>query len=317
MDDFTKKRVIFLLIAVLFLPCLVSGASSESFSNALYAGQNKMYTVEIPCTATVILDGSQGSEISLYAKKADSSWIPSAGFVMQYPDISSIKAGSFQTLFLDSGVWYVVAEAEKGFGEYTISIEKSCPITTGCAGAPCSNQGDCTIPAIHKEDVQTGFLRTGESKTYTYLIPGNRSYVEWILNGACDVEVPFFKSKTEMNMFTTKNCGPDFDLYVYKACNPKYYPCAAIGADTGLGSNAYIGIAHPDSNVLYYVKIFGKRGSGEYQLTTRSYSENEITIAGIETREYSGLVAPNQNLTAPDDLEVPIQFPQRLILTGQ
>lgn len=60
--------ILLFVFALISLPCLVSGASSESFSNALYAGQNKMYTINVPCTATLTLSGDQGSEFSMYAK---------------------------------------------------------------------------------------------------------------------------------------------------------------------------------------------------------------------------------------------------------
>jgi hypothetical protein len=268
-----------------------------------------MYTVDIPCTGEVVINGPEGTELFLYAKKADSSWIPSAGYVMQYSDVSSTKPGSSQTLYLDSGKWFIVAESQGGFGEFTMSVDKSCPMTTGCMGLPCSNKEDCITPIVFRDDVQAGYLRTGESKTYAYKIPGNRSYVEWILNGPCDSDLPALKTKAELNDFTTQNCGVDFDLYVYKACNPKYYPCTAFAADVGQGSNAYVGITGPDSDVMYYVKIFGKHGRGEYQLTARTYADKDITIAGIQLAEYSGVVATDQNVTAPDDLTVSVPIP--------
>jgi hypothetical protein len=49
------------------------------------------------------------------------------------------------------------------------------------------------------------------------------------------------QSKADVDLFVTKNCGPDFDVYVYEGCNPKYKPCVAVAADIGLGSNAYVG----------------------------------------------------------------------------
>jgi len=309
MDNFTKRLIILLLIAASFLPCLASGASSESFTNALYPGQNKMYTVDIPCSGEVVINGPDGIELFLYAKKADSSWTPSASYVMQYSDVSSTKPGSSQMLFLDSGKWFIVVESQKGFGEFSMSVKKSCPMTTGCMGLPCSNIRDCIIPTIFTDDVQTGYLRTGESKTYSYKIPGNRSYVEWILNGPCDNDIPELKTKANLNDFVSKNCGVDFDLYIYKACNPKYYPCTAFAADIGQGSNAYIGVSGPDPDVLYYVKIFSKHGRGDYQLTARSYADKDITIAGIEPAEYSGVIASDENVTAPDDLTQSVPIP--------
>jgi hypothetical protein len=309
MDTFIKRMLILLLITASFLPVMVSGASSELYTNALYAGQNKMYNVNIPCTATILLSGPVGTELFLYAKKADSSWIPSDGYVMNYPDVSSTEPGSSQKLSLDSGNWFIVAHSQEGFGEYTMSVDKSCPMGTSCIGTPCTNMEDCIIPKASSEDVQTGFIRTGESKTYAYTMPKNRSYVEWVLNGPCDFDVPQIKTKAELDRFTTKNCGADFDLYIYKSCNPKYYPCKAVAADTGAGSNAYIGVVEPESDTLYYVKIFAKHGRGDYQLTARSYSESNITIAGIQTGEYSGFVAPQTDVNAPDDLDTPIPVP--------
>jgi hypothetical protein len=80
-----------------------------------------------------------------------------------------------------------------------------------------------------------GFLNTGESKTFAYRLMGNRSYVEWILSGPVYESAPLMQSKSDVEMFTTRNCGPDFDIYVYEACNPKYKPCLALAADVGLG----------------------------------------------------------------------------------
>lgn len=301
--------LILFVIAIISLFCVVSGASTESYTNALYAGQNKLYTIEVPCTATVELGGDAGSEFSLYAKKAESASTPSAIHVIRDADISSITPASSQKLYLQSGEWFVVAESERGFAEYTLIIDKECPITTSCSGGPCSNMADCSPPAVYRDNVQSGFLNGGESKTFAYRMTGNRSYVEWVLSGPCDTNAPVMERKQDVDLFVTKNCVPDLDLYVYTACNPKYEPCTAVAADTGLGSNAYVGITHPSRDSLYYVKVYDKRGSGTYYLTARTYTDEDISIAGINPRQYEGYVSSVTNVKAPDDLNMTIPVP--------
>ncbi len=309
MIDQKKIFMILFVFSLITVPGLVCGASSDSFTNALYAGQNKMYTIHVPCTATITLSGDQGSALSLYAKKAVGTWVPSAIQVTRNADASSITPGPSQKIHLESGEWFVVVESESGFAEYTLIIDKECPITTSCSGGPCNNKVDCVPPVVYRDNVQMGFLNTGESKTFAYRLMGNRSYVEWILSGPCDESAPLMQSKSDVEMFTTRNCGPDFDIYVYEACNPKYKPCLALAADVGPGSNAYLGIAHPDEQNLYYVKIYGKRGSGNYRLTARSYTAQDMFIAGIDPTEYHGYVASTTNVKAPDDLNVTIPVP--------
>lgn len=305
-----RKSIIILFVLVLFsFTCLVNGASSESFTNALYAGQYKMYTVQVPCTATLSLDGNPGGQFSVYAQKATGSWVPSPLHIIQYADMSTISPASDQVLYLDSGEWFVVVEAKTGFSEFNLVINKECPITTSCYGSPCTNLADCAPPLVSQENVEAGFLNAGESKTFAYRLFGNRSYVEWILTGPCDSEAPLMENKADIDHFVTKNCGPDLDLYVYSGCNPKYQPCTAIAADTGLGSNAYVGITHPDPETLYYVKVYGKRGSGTYHLTARSYTMEDMNIAGINPKQYVGYVASLTNVKAPDDLNATIPVP--------
>ncbi|NLV28058.1 MAG: hypothetical protein GXY48_12990 [Methanomicrobiales archaeon] len=304
-----KCFIILFLIALISLSCIGSGASSESFSNALYAGQNKMYTIQVPCTATISLDGESDSQFSLFAKKASGTSIPSALHVVRYADVSSIKPDSSQILHLDSGEWYVVVESRTGFAEYHLVVDKECPITTTCYGGPCYNLADCVPLSIYRDNVQSGFLNSGESKTFAYRLTENRSYVEWILSGPCDTNAPLMQNKVDVDLFVTKNCGPDLDLYVYQGCNPKYKPCTAIAADTGFGSNAYVGIAHPETDSLYYVKVYGKRGSGNYHVTARSYTAEDMTIAGINPKQYDGVVARVADTRAPDDLNATIPIP--------
>ena len=69
------------------------------------------------------------------------------------------------------------------------------------------------------------------------------------------------------------------------------------------------GISHPDEQKLYYVKIYGKRGSGNYRLTARSYTGKDMMIAGIKPSEYAGYIASVTDVKAPDDLNVTIPVP--------
>lgn len=304
-----KILSIILLILVISLTGLVSGASKESFTNALYAGQHKLYTIDVPCLATVVLDGHRGAEFSLYAKRTGSGWIPSANHVIRFPDVSTPSPGTNQKLYLDAGEWLVVAESRKGFGEFTLTVSKDCPITTTCMGGPCFSPADYVPATVLINNVQSGFLNTGESKMYVYRLSGDRSYVEWVLSGPCDKTAPMMKTQADVELFRTSTCAPDFNLYVYQSCNPKYYPCKAIAADISPGSNAYVGISGPESDKLYYVKVYGNRGRGDYQLTARTYKGSEMTIAGIKPSEFSGFIATETNVTAPDDLTAEIPVP--------
>ena len=70
-----------------------------------------------------------------------------------------------------------------------------------------------------------------------------------------------------------------------------------------------VGKSHPDEQKLYYVKIYGKRGSGYYHVTARSYTGQDMVIAGIKTSEYDGFIASATDVTAPDDLNITIPVP--------
>ena len=63
--------------------------------------------------------------------------------------------------------------------------------------------------------------------------------------------------------------GNTFDLYVFKDCNPKNSYCNT--RYYSYGPNAYVSVAPPSSGSTYYVMVYARSGSGNYNLKMNSY----------------------------------------------
>lgn len=163
----------------------------------------------------------------------------------------------------------------------------------------CYGGGCQPVSGPYKTDVKTGYLRQGQSATTGYYIPGDRSYIEWILTGPCGEEIipMVMMSGSDVSGLRTRYCGSDFDLYIYQNRNPRPYGGYADYADTSGGANAYVGVSYPRQGVTYYAQVYAKSGSGHYTLTCRSYTthDNVVMMQSPEVMEMmytASMVAP-------------------------
>jgi hypothetical protein len=121
-----------------------------------------------------------------------------------------------------------------------------------------------------------GYLSAGQYRVYGFRIGGDRTYIEWILNGGCgyqDTPVMMSMGTEEVYSWRHTSCGADFDIYVYQ----NRYPCSMCRADrsdTSRSSNAYVGWTSPCAGCYYSVVVYCRSGSGYYDLTSNSYVNN-------------------------------------------
>jgi len=121
-----------------------------------------------------------------------------------------------------------------------------------------------------------GYLSAGQYRVYGFRIGGDRTYIEWILNGGCGYRtspVMMSMGPNEVYSWRQTSCGADFDIYVYQ----NRYPCSSCRADrwdTSRSSNAYVGWANPCTGCYYSVVVYCRSGSGYYDLTSNSYVNN-------------------------------------------
>lgn len=121
-----------------------------------------------------------------------------------------------------------------------------------------------------------GYLSAGQYRVYGFRIGGDRTYIEWILNGGCgyrDTPVMMSMGTDQVYSWRHTSCGADFDIYVYQ----NRYPCSSCRADrwdTSRSSNAYVGWASPCTGCYYSVVVYCRSGAGYYDLTSNSYVNN-------------------------------------------
>lgn len=153
-----------------------------------------------------------------------------------------------------------------------------------------------------------GYLKAGEYDVYTFTITGQRSFIEWVLNGGCGVTprpVLMMGGGTAITDWRAAGCGPDFNLYVYQNRDPRECgACSADRADTSSGTNAYVGWRYPCEGCTYSVVVSCRNGAGYYDLVTNSYvgcgSGEPVTMMGYEDVSlYTGEnVAPDSAFTS-------------------
>ena len=121
-----------------------------------------------------------------------------------------------------------------------------------------------------------GYLSAGQYRVYGFRIGGERSYIEWILDGGCGYQEPpvmMGMGTDQVYSWRQTSCGADFDIYVYQ----NRYPCSSCRADrwdTSRSSNAYVGWDSPCQGCYYSVVVYCRSGSGSYDLTSNSYVNN-------------------------------------------
>ena len=296
------------LILVIITVCITPGSASIgnfwSKSGYLNSGESAMYEIQVDCGAQLALTGPYGSDFDIYAMRSPTGSWPSEMYVKSHYDKAEFTFNQVKNLNLDQGGWYVVIYAYSGSGNFQLDASSTCSQSEPNGPGSCYGNPDCggTNCPPEASDIKTGYLNSGESKTYTYQIMGKRNYIEWILTGPCgDQVIPMsMMTSGEVNTIRNSNCGPDFSLYIYKDCDPRYESCQAPKADTTSSSNKYVGITYPTTGSKYYAQIYAKSGSGAYTLNARSYyCQDDIITLMSQQPELVSMMSTSSDVTAP------------------
>lgn len=253
----------------------------------LYPGQAVMHEIKVDCGAQLVLTSPYSGNFDLYAMRnyGSAGSCPSNEYIMTHYDKVAMNSGRNAYLTLESGLWCVLVYARSGSGTYLLEASSTCsgPYPT-YSPYPTYNPYPTYSPPSptmtpYKTDVKSGYLSQGQTKTTGYYIAGGRTYIEWILTGPCGEQIPVvMMSANQVSSMRTSYCGTEFDLYIYKDCNPGYRGCYAPYADTSTSSNAYVGISYPTTGSTYYAQVYAKQGSGYYTLTCRSYTGSDPVV---------------------------------------
>jgi len=296
--------MILVIIAVCIVPGSASAGNFWSKSGYMNKGQSATYEIQVDCSAQLVLNGPYGSDFALYAMRSPVGSWPSESYIMSHYDRAEFTYNQVKTLKLDQGSWYVVVYANSGSGQFQLDASSTCSkpgsyISDPCYGNPNCGGKNCPPEAT---DVKTGYLNSGESKTYTYQIMGTRNYIEWILTGPClDQVIPMsILSSNDVSTIRNSYCGPDFSLYIYKDCDPRYQSCSATRADTSTSSSNYVGITYPTTGSRYYAQVIAKHGGGSYTLNARSYNcQDDMIVMMSQQPEMVSMMSTVSDVAAP------------------
>ncbi|WP_319578298.1 hypothetical protein [uncultured Methanospirillum sp.] len=296
--------LILLIIAIGVAPGSASSGYFWSKSGYLNTGQAATYEIQVDCGAKLTLNGPYGSDFDIYAIRSGTGNWPSESYIRSHYDKAELTFNQVKNMNLDQGNWYVVIYAYSGSGTFQLDASSDCYQPEPYNPNPCYGDPNCRATNCPSEatDVKTGYLNSGESKTYVYQIMGNRNYIEWILTGGClDAIIPMsMMSSNEVRTIRNSYCGPDFSLYIYKDCDPRYDSCTATRVDLSSSSSKYVGITYPITGSKYYAQIITTNGSGAYTLTARSYNcKNDIIAMMAQQPELISMMSTGSDVTAP------------------
>ena len=300
------------VILVIIAACITPGSADAGYywskSAYLNTGQAATYEIQVDCGAQLVLNAPYGADYDIYAMRSPVGSWPSDSYIRNHYDKSEQSYSQTKYLNLDQGNWYVQVYAYSGFGQFTLDASNTCTSPTPPPYDPCYGNPNCggnnCVPAA--DNIKTGYLNAGEYKTYDYVISGDRNYIEWILTGPCGNEViPMaMMSANEVSTMRSSYCGPDFSLYIYKDCDPRYSRygprCVATRADTSSGSYKYVGITYPTTGSHYYALVYAKSGSGAYTLHARSYKcEDDVIVMMAQQPEMVSMMSTASDVEAP------------------
>lgn len=272
----------------------------------LYQGQtSQVYSFNLNCPGTATVTSSYGARFDVYAKK---KWgygsCPSPDTMLYNYDKVAYGYSGVATLSLDPGVWCLMVYCYSGDGSYSLRVTSSCP-SPGPYPTPQPRPTPYPTPqpypptpcGVYKTDVQTGFLRQGQAAVYGYYIPTDgRSKIEWYMSssGSCGGgDTPIVAASVDGNSISSSSCSGSstFDLYVFKDCNPKYSSCNT--RYYSYGPNSYVSITPPAAGSTYYVMVYARSGSGNYNLKMNSYkcSNTPIIVAAAAPGSLSSAAA--------------------------
>ena len=290
------------VVTSIVLMCLVTGpvmaASGVMWTKSYYLSQGLgvMHEIQVDCGAKLDLTSPSGGSYDLYALRNydGPGTCGSNDYIMTHHDKVSTALLGKSSMFLEPGLWCVVVQARSGNGKYFLTVTRQCTIPTPTrtptplptiTASPTPTpvitptpQTPCSSPLITTQ--KAGLLSEGQTQVYAYRIGGPRTAAEWVLTGPCGSLVPLtLFTTTQVASFQRTTCGPDFDLYLYKDCDPRTRWCPAAYSDTRSGSNAYVSVQNPVSGSTYYALVHARDSGGSYTLTSRSYQcEDDGTI---------------------------------------
>ena len=317
-----SSAIVTLIILLLAAsPAQASSGVTWTKSYYLSQGQGVMSEIQMDCGAQLILQSPYGSNYDIYAMRnyGGVGSCPSNSYIMTHYDKITTSNGRTSYIYLEPGLWCVLVQARYGSGNYVLTASSECSNPPApqnpCYGDPCCGDPCCggpmlwrNMPAIlqpYKTSSRTGYLNAGQSQTYGYQIGGERTYIEWILTGPCGNEIPIvMMSADQVSSMRRSYCGPDFDLYIYKDCNPRYSRCSANYADIKTGSDAYVGVQYPSTGSIYYAQVYAKSGSGSYTLTCRSYTCSNDVIMMMSNPDSTRMMYTATSVTPPGSIQM-------------
>ena len=268
-------------ITVIFCALLISsaGAYTTDFPKQyrLWQGTAAMHEIGVygNCGMQITVQSPNGAAFDIYAMKnyGAPGTCPSNEYIMNNYDRYAYSNGGIATLYLDQGLWCVVVYARSGNGMAYVTADSTC----GSPGpSPPSPPGPPTPPgptpcSPYKTIDRSGYLYQGQAAVYGYYIPTDgRSQIEWTLTGSGG-NTPIVAASYGQagSQYKRGYYSPNFDLYVFKDCNPQNSYCYTKYYSKG--PDAYVSIANPQSGSTYYVMIYSRSGSGTYNLRMNSY----------------------------------------------
>ena len=287
-----------LVIVVLTLVVTSASAYTTDFpkSYRLWQGSSAMHEIGVYgyCGTQITVKSPFGAAFDIYAMKNYDSpgTCPSNEYIMTHYDKYAYSSGSggSATIYLDQGLWCVVVYARSGSGNAYVTAETNCfpPGPTPFPPSP-----PVPVPCSPYKTVdRSGFLYPGQAAVYGYYIPPEgRSQIEWYLSGSGSGSTPIIVSSMAGQVFSG-SFNPNFDIYVFKDCNPQYSYCNTNYYANG--PNAYVSVSNPQRGSTYYVMVYARSGSGSYNLRMNSYKclgDTPIIVASAPATVVSSSVA--------------------------
>lgn len=305
---------------ILFLYTLVISSASAyptDFSKSYNLWEKSAVLHEIvvsgSCNTLVTIVSPYEGSFDLYAKKnynPPGSCPKNSDIISQYDKVAFSNRGR-ATLSLDEGQWCVIVYARSGSGSVYITVKTKCDQPETVPTLIPTYQGPCNP---YKTVDRSGYLSVGQAAVYGYYIPSDgRALIDWRLSGDryCGEE-PILMSSPD-NLISEQSlqnsysyCGKNFDIYVFRDCNPKYADCNTNYH--AQGPDAYVSIPNPYRGSTYYVMIYAHNEGGQYTIRMNSYTcygEMPIIIASPSGERSDTVMDPmTKPLTITDTAQI-------------
>ena len=275
-------------ICILSIVGCALAASEEPWTRSahLQRGQADIHQIQVDDSASFKLKSPPGGQYRLYAMQvAIAGGCPGDAALR---GMSSYRTGD--SLVLPQGQWCIEVHAEKGSGRYYLDFTPisgtqqptatPTPIPTikDISPTPSPVQSVADPEEPYKVSVQSGTISPNYPNVHSYLVSGERTLLEWILEPSdCTnpIDIPVVRmSGQDISALQSAVCPLDLDIYVYQDCDPRSYQCTPVVVDESFSPYAYVAISKPQNKSRYYVQVQSDEGSGTYTLTSRGYVQN-------------------------------------------